>query len=213
MSRWERLSPLAGVAAVVLWIVGLALTKAPDTSSDKTDAQILTVYQHNANRILVASWLFMLGCVFFLWFAGTLRVRMAEAEGGGHTFTGIAFGAAVAAVVFGIGNTAGPVAVAINKNDVSAATAGALTHLTDLFFVGTEMSLIAMFAAAAVVAFRTGLFPKWWAILMWIVAVVLVIGPIGWAAVIFALPIWTLGTTFMLMRQRSDRAQVAPAAA
>jgi hypothetical protein len=107
----------------------------------------------------------------------------------------------------------GPVAVAINKNHVSAATAGALTHTVDLFFVGIEMALIAMFAAAAVVAFRTGLFPKWWAILMWIVAVVLVIGPIGWAAVIVAFPIWTLGSTFMLMRQRSDSPQVAPAAA
>ncbi len=213
MSRLERLSPLAGVAAVVLWIVGLALTKAPDTSSNKTDAQILGVYQHNANRILVASWLFMLGCVFFLWFAGTLRSRMMEAEGGRHTFTGIAYGAAVGAVVFGIATMGGPVAVAINKNDVSAATAGALTHITDMFFVGAEMTLIGLFTAAAVVAFRTGLFPKWWAILMWIVAVVLVIGPIGWAAVIFGVPIWTLGTTFMLMRRRRDSARVAPAAA
>jgi hypothetical protein len=213
MSRWERLSPLAGVAAVVLWIVGLALTKAPDTSTDKTDAQILSVYQHNANRILVASWLFMLGCVFFLWFAGTLRARLAEAEGGRHTFTGIAYGAAVGAVVFAIGTMAGPVAVAINKNDVSAATAGALTHIDDLFFVGAEMTLIGLFAAAAVVAFRTGLFPRWWAILMWIVVVVLVIGPIGWAAVIFGVPVWTLGTTFMLMRQRGDSPRVAPAAA
>jgi hypothetical protein len=213
MSRWERLSPLAGVAAVVLWIAGLALTKTPDTSGDKTDAQILGVYQHNANRILVASWLFMLGCVFFLWFAGALRARMAEAEGGQHTFTGIAYGAAVGAVVFGIGAMAGPVAVAINKNDVSAATAGTLTHTNDLFFIGIEMTLIGLFTAAAVVAFRTGLFPKWWAILMWIVAVVLVIGPIGWAAVIFALPIWTLGTTFMLMRRSGDSARVAAAAA
>jgi hypothetical protein len=213
MSRWERLSPLAGVAAVVLWIVGLALQKAPDTSSDKTDAQMLAVYQHNANRILVASWLFMLGCVCFLWFAGTLRARMAEAEGGRHTFTGIAFGAAVGSVVLAIGTMAGPVAVAINKNDVSPATAGALTHIADLFFVGAELTLVAMFAAAAVVAFRTGLFPKWWAILMWIVAVVLVIGPIGWAAVIFAVPIWTLGTTFILMRGTGDSARVAAAAA
>jgi hypothetical protein len=108
---------------------------------------------------------------------------------------------------------AGPVAVAINKNDVSAATAGALTHIDDLFFVGTEMTLIALFAAAGVIAFRTGLLPKWWAILMWLVAVVLVIGPIGWAAVIFALPIWTLGTTVMLMRRRRDSTQIAPAAA
>jgi hypothetical protein len=213
MTRLERLSPLAGVAAVVLWIVGLALTKTPDTSSHKTDAQILSVYQHNANRILLASWLFMLGCVCFVWFAGMLRSRMAEAEGGRTTFTAIAFGAAIGAAAFGIAQMGGPVAVAINKNDVSAATAGALTHTVDLFFVGIEMALIAMFAAAAVVAFRTGLFPRWWAILMWIVAVVLVIGPIGWAAVIFALPIWTLGTTFMLMRGHGDSAQVAPAAA
>jgi hypothetical protein len=174
---------------------------------------MLAIYQHNANRILVASWLFMLGCVCFLWFAGALRARMTEAEGGRHTFTGITFGAAVASVVFAIGTMAGPVAVAINKKHVSAATAGALTHISDMFFVGAELTLIAMFAAAAVVAFRTGLFPKWWAILMWIVAVVLVIGPIGWAAVIFAVPIWTLGTTFMLMRGSRDSARVAAAAA
>jgi hypothetical protein len=213
MSRWERLSPLAGVVAVVLWIAGLAITDAPDTSTDKTDAQILSVYQHHANSILFGSWLFMLGCVFFLWFAGTLRGRMEEAEGDRHTFTGIAFGAAVAATVFGVGTMAGPMAVAINKNDVSAATAGALTHVDDLFFVGAELTLIAMFAAVAVVAFSTGLLPKWWAALMCLVAVVLVIGPIGWAALIFGLPIWTLGTTFMLMRQDRDSARVAPAAA
>jgi hypothetical protein len=86
MSRWERLSPLAGVVAVALWLAGLAITKAPDTSTDKTDAQILSVYQHHADNILLGSWLFMLGCVFFLWFAGTLRSRMAEAEGGRMTF-------------------------------------------------------------------------------------------------------------------------------
>jgi len=213
MSRWERLSPLAGVLAVVLWIAGLAITDAPDTSTDKTDAQILSVYQHHANNILLGSWLFMLGCICFLWFAGAFRARMAEAEGGLNTFAGISFGAAVAATVFGVGTMAGPVAVAINKNDVSAATAGALTHVDDLFFVGAELTLVAMFAAAAVVAFRTGLLPKWWAALMCLVAVVLAIGPIGWAAMIFGLPIWTLGTTFMLMRGHRDSTRVAPAAA
>jgi hypothetical protein len=129
---------------------------------------------------------------------------MAEAEGGRNTFTGIGFGGAVAVTVFGVGTAAGPLAVAINKNHVSAATAGALTHVDDLFFVGAELTLVALFAAAGVVAFHTGLLPKWWAALMWLVAVVLVIGPIGWAAMIFGLPIWTLVTTFMLMRRRGD---------
>jgi hypothetical protein len=213
MTRIERWSPLAGVVAVALWIVGIALQKAPDTSSDKTDADILSVYQHHSNQILVSSWLFMLGCVFFIWFAGQLRSRLAETEGGTNTFATIAFGAAVASAALGILLMGGPVAVAINKNDVSPATAGALTHIGDAFFVGVEMTLIAMFVAVAVIALRTGIFPRWWAVLMLIVAVVLVIGPIGWAAVIFATPIWTLVTTWMLLRPRGRRPEVAPAAA
>lgn len=213
MSRLERWSPLAGVLAVVLWIVGLALQKAPDTSTKKSDAEILAVYQHNANRILLASWLFMLGCICFLWFAGIVRARLADAEGVRSTFASLAFGGAVASAVFGIGTMAGPVGVAINKDDISASAASALTHLGDVFFVGTEFALIVLFAAVAAVAFQTRLFPRWWAALLVLVAVVLVIGPIGWAAVIFATPIWTLVTAWMLMRSNSRRVEIASAAA
>jgi hypothetical protein len=213
MSGIERWSPLAGVAAVALWIVGLAVNDAPDTSTKKTDAEILSVYQHHSNQIIVASWLFMLGCVCFVWFAGMVRSRLVEAENGTNTFSTLAFGGAVAAAVFGIGTMGGQMAVAINKNDVSPATAGALTHLSDAFFIGVEMTLIVLFVAVAVASFRTRVFPKWWAALLLIVAVVLVIGPIGWAAVIFATPIWTLGTAWMLLRPRGRRPQVAPAAA
>jgi hypothetical protein len=42
---------------------------------------------------------------------------------------------------------------------------------------------------------------------------VLVVGPIGWAAVVFATPIWTLVTTWMLVRPRALRPELAPAAA
>lgn len=213
MSRLERWSPLASVLAVVLWIVGLALQKAPDTSTKKSDAEILAVYQHNANRILLASWLFMLGCICFLWFAGIVRARLADAEGVRPTFASLAFGGAVASAVFGIGTMAGPVGVAINKDDISASAASALTHLGDVFFVGTEFALIVLFAAVAAVAFQTRLFPRWWAALLVLVAVVLVIGPIGWAAVIFATPIWTLVTAWMLMRSNSRRVEIASAAA
>ena len=99
MTRFERWSPLAGVAAVALWIVGLAVNDAPDTSTKKIDAAILGVYQNHSNQILVASWLFTLGCVLFIWFAGTLRARLAEVEGGPATFSALAFGGAVAAAV------------------------------------------------------------------------------------------------------------------
>ena len=48
---------------------------------------------------------------------------------------------------------------------------------------------------------------------MVVVAVVLVIGPIGWAALIFATPIWTLGTSFMLLRSNARRPVAAATAA
>ena len=41
-------------------------------------------------------------------------------------------------------------------------------------------------------AIRTATLPKWWAIVNVVLAVVLVIGPIGWAGLIFGMPLWTL---------------------
>jgi len=62
----------------------------------------------------------------------------------------------------------------------------------------------------AVVAFRTKVLPKWWAILMVLVAIVLLIGPIGWAGLIFGVPIWTLVTAGMMLW--SPRRVVGPGA-
>ena len=49
---------------------------------------------------------------------------------------------------------------------------------------------------------------------MVLVAVVLVIGPIGWAGLIFGLPVWTLGTSlFVLLGRPQPRTSMAPATA
>ena len=89
--------------------------------------------------------------------------------------------------------------------------AGAFHHLSDGFFVGAEIALVVVFLAGAVAALRTGVLPKWWAWLMVLVAIVLVIGPIGWAALIFGTPIWVLGTTAMLLRTPTARREIQPA--
>ena len=62
------------------------------------------------------------------------------------------------------------------------------------------------------VALRSRIFPKAWAWFSFLFAVILVIGPIGWAALIFGLPIWVLGTTFFLTR-RSETAAAEPVTA
>ena len=206
-SRFDRISTLVmGVLAPALWIAGIlvgqSLTdKLPNNASD---AQVLTWLNANQNLVIAGGWLFMTGCLAFIWFAGLLRSRLAEAEGGNHTLSTIGFAGAVAAAVFGIGTQA-QLASAINASEVSAPTAGMFHHLGDLFFVGAELSLIVLLASVAVLAFRVAAVPRWWGVFSGLIAVVLWIGPIGWAALIFGLPVWTLGTAILLVRAPRSR--------
>lgn len=214
LTRFERLSALiTGPLAVALWIAGLVVGQGlTDKLPDKaTDPQVLAWLQDNKNLVIAGSWLFATGCIVFIWFAGVLRARLAAAETEGHTLSTIAYAGAVAAAIFGIGTQA-DIGAAINASDVSAPTAGMFHHLGDLFFVGAELSLIVPMAAVAVLAFRTRAVPRWWGVFTALIAVVLWIGPIGWAALIFGTPLWVLGTTLLLFRpQRPGRAAAIPA--
>ena len=160
-SRFDRISALVtGVLATGLWIAGLVIgqgltDRLPDNASD---ARVLTWLHANKNLTIVGGWLFMTGCLAFIWFAGVLRSRLADAEGGNHTLSTIGYAGAVAAAVFGIGTQA-DVGSAINASDVTPATAGMFHHLGDLFFVGAELALIVLMASVAVLAFRVAAVP------------------------------------------------------
>jgi hypothetical protein len=207
---------LPAVLAVALWIAGLVVI---NSFSDKiphhpTDAQLLAWFQGNQNSILSGGWLWVLGCLAFLWFVALLRPRLADAEGGHHTYTTLAFAGAAAATVFGFLIQAGDMGAAIDHDSISAATAGTLHNMTDVFFVCGELALIPFFVGVAVVAFRTAVLPKWWAAFSVLIAVVLVIGPIGWAALIFGTPVWLLGTGLIVgSTPRVQRRAVAAATA
>ncbi len=62
------------------------------------------------------------------------------------------------------------------------------------------------------IAFRTSVLPKWWAAFSILIAVVLLVGPIGWAALIFGTPVWLLGTGLIVgSKPRARQRAVAPA--
>ena len=207
---------LPAVLAVGLWIAGLVVI---NKFSDKiphnpTDAQLLTWIQGNQNPVISGGWLWMVGCLSFLWFAALLRPRLADAEGGAHTYTTLAFAGAAAATVFGLLIQAGDVGAGIDQDSISAATAGVLHNASDMFFVCAELALIPFFVGIAVVAFRTAVLPKWWAAFSILIAIVLLIGPIGWAALIFGTPVWLLGTGLIVgSRPRVRQRKVATATA
>jgi hypothetical protein len=191
---------LPAVLAVALWILGLVVINefSDAIPHHPTDAQLLAWIQGNQNPVLSGGWLWVLGCLSFLWFAALLRPRLAEAEGGHHTYPTLAFAGAAAATVFGFLIQAGDMGAAIDQDSISAATAGTLHNMSDVYFIAAELALIPFFAGVAVVALRSGLLPKWWAAFSILVAIVLVIGPIGWAALIFGTPVWLLGTGLLV---------------
>ena len=145
----------------------------------------------------------MIGCLAFLVFAVVLHERLAAAEGGSRMFANIAFVGALAVGVFGLlvlrpGDRGGDQFRRHQRLD-----GGALSHLGDAFFVAAELSAILLMLGTGMVALRTGLLPKWFAWFGFLLAVVLVIGPIGWAGLIFGLPVWVLVTTFFLVRREA----------
>lgn len=208
-TKAERWASFAGVVAVVLWIVGIFVVESAGiTEEGASDAEILANYQDDANSILVGSWIFMVGCLAFLWFAVVLRQRLGEAEGGTRMFSNVAFLGAAATGAFALLTNGPDIAAAIAEDDLSPAAAAAMGTLGDAFFVAAELSAILLMIGAGAVALLSGLFPKWWAWFSFLVALILLIGPIGWAALIFGLPLWILGTTFFLVRQEGPA--VAP---
>ena len=74
---WERYAPLTGVLAVVFWVIG---TIVRETAVEmKTPATLLDSYRTEEGSILLGGFVWLLGTLFFFWFLGSLRARLAAA--------------------------------------------------------------------------------------------------------------------------------------
>lgn len=216
IDRVERVSALAGVLAVLLWVGGVTLIGGghvglPGGIPEEGAEEVLVHFQGNADAVVSGSWLFMLGSLAFLWFTGILRSRLLRAEGGAGTFASIAFAGGVATGVFALGLPAGGVVAALGVDQLGASEAAALNALEAAFFIGAELSAIVLLAASAVVALRTAVLPRWWVGMSILLAVWLAIGPIGWIGVLAGIPLWTITTSLILARADQYAQPTVPA--
>jgi type IV secretory pathway TrbD component len=207
--RWA----LVGLLTVALWVAGVFLVTRSQPGDHATGVQILTFYKGHTDTILVGGWLFMLGCLGFVTFVAGLRPRLADAVGAASQLPVLALAGAAMTGVFGMLFAATDVAGGIDKTEIGPATAATFHHAGDLFFVCAELAAILPVGVVAVLAWRTRVLPRWWAAFSGLIAVVLIVGPIGWLGLIFGLPIWTLGTSlFVLLGSRTGMRAAAAAA-
>ncbi len=203
---------LTGLLAVVLWIVGLTLLTHNGPADHATGSEILAWYRSDTNTILLGGWLFMLGCLSFVTFLSGLRVRLADVLGASSPLPGLALAGAAIAGVCGMLTAAVDVGGAIDKSDIGPSTAAAFHHFLDVFFVSAELAAILPVAVVAVAAWRTRILPRWWAAFSGLVAVVLLIGPIGWLGLIFGVPVWMIGTSLFVLLRSPERVRGTAAA-
>jgi len=203
VSKWERWAPLAGVLAVPFWVAGVIFvsTKAKGSKGP----EILASYQQHSDGILVGALLWSIGVLLFIWFLGSLRSHLLAAEGGDGRLANLAYGGGLVASAIALLIPAVDEVGALNKHDINASGASVLHHFSDAFFIATEYALPILFFATAIVALRYAALPKWLGWLSALVGIVLLIGPIGWAALIFATPIWTLIVSILLWRRAEAR--------
>jgi hypothetical protein len=199
VTPWERVAPLAGIVAVILWVVGaIVLFSAAD---EETAREVLAAYRDDAGSILAGGFIFQLGTLFFIWFLGSLRSRLQSVEGGVGRRAAIAFGAGLATAIFLLGLPATDMAGALADDDeLSAPMASAVHTLGDAFFIGAELAAAPLLVAVALVVLQTGVLPRWLAWVSLLLALVLVVLPIGWAGLLFAYPLWVLAVSVLLWR-------------
>jgi hypothetical protein len=210
MSTDNRRWAFAGPITVGLWILGVFLVTKGQPGNHATGGQILGFYKSHTNTILLGGWFFMLGCLGFVTFVSGLRARVMN---GASQLAGLAVAGATMTGVFGMLFAATDVGGAIDKTEISTATAATFHHAGDLFFVCAELSAVLVVGSIAIMAWKTRVLPRWWTVYSGLLVVVLVAGPIGWIGLIFGLPIWTLGTSLFVLLGSRDRMPAAAAAA
>jgi type IV secretory pathway TrbD component len=199
--RWALVGPLT----VALWIVGLALLTHHQPGEHASGSEILAWYKAHTDSILLGGWLFMIGCLGFVLFVAGVGRRLALPV--------LALAGAAVAAVSGMLTAAVDVAGGLDKSDITPATAATFHHAVDVFFITAELTAVLPLAVVAVIAWRTRGVPRWWAAFSGLVAVVLMIGPIGWIGLIFGVPIWTLGTSLFVLLGSRARMRTAAATA
>jgi hypothetical protein len=189
---WERWAGVAGIAFVVLYVVGFAVGGEPPDA----DAELIARYADSGERAKEFAAFFLIGAaaLAFVLFVSGLRSLLARSEAEPRTLTTIAWAGGVACA-----------ALVLAGNAVSRATASAAddegfrldpnTHdivesAGFLLFVSAAFAAILLVFAASLGALRYGILPGW---LGWAGIVVAALLPSAFAFVGFLiLLVWVL---------------------
>jgi hypothetical protein len=208
--RLERLALLGGALGAVLWVVSvLVLEGVGNPSGPSGGAEIAEFYRDERTAILIAATLHVLGGFLFLWFVAALRPVL-EAGGSPSWLTTAAVIGGTAGGALMLAMTGGQSTGATTDTELlTPDTAIVFWRLAHGFFVAAEIALAVFLGALSILALRRLVLPRWLGWFGLAVTVLLLIPPIGWAALLFLLPLWLIVTSVVLWRRSSATHDVA----
>ena len=177
--NWQRVSPLAGVAAVAAMVTGFALTSGtPATTDDNAKIENYFNVARHHSKLQVGFVVFLVGVLFLLFFFSTLRARIVAHERGTARLGALVWGAGVASAVVWLTAFAFLNGPGFAVDDTSKFKLDANTYrLTSDIGYALWISAVALGSlvvwASSSAAFRTHVLPRWFAWVGVVVGVVL----------------------------------------
>jgi hypothetical protein len=209
--RLERLALLGGAIGAALWVISLFLLEgAGNPAGPSGGEEIVRFYQDSRTAILLAATLHVLGGFFFLWFLASLRSVLA-AGGAPSWLTTATLVGGVAGGALLLGMTGGQSTGATTDPELlTPDSAIVFWRLAHGFFVGAEVALAVFVGALSILALRRVVLPRWLGWFGVVVTVLLLIPPIGWAALLFLVPVWVIIVSVILWRTSGRSSVLAP---
>jgi hypothetical protein len=200
----RRVTPLAGVLSVVLFVIGVFVLESGDTpGDDATGAEIAAYFADTLDRLAIGALLWGVGIIALIWFLDGLRTHILPAS---DQLARLTYGFGFAAALFILASVMPDVAGALASDNLDRkldpGAAEAFDSMGDAFFIAAEIMLAGFFSAVGLAAVRGRSLPMWLGWISLALAIVALILPIGWAVVIFAFPLWILVVSALMWMRR-----------
>jgi hypothetical protein len=188
-----RAGAIAGILFSILLIVSVVLIRlsVPDSPRDPG-----TWLSHSAKSIGLALDLLPFAGIAFLWFMGVLRDRMGADEDRFLATVFLGSGLLFLAIIFASSAVIGALMMAYEAIPEKLMNSGTYTFARTLAYELVNVYALRMagvfMISTCTLAIRIGMFPRWMALLGYVLALFLLlsIGRFGWAPLVF--PLWTL---------------------
>jgi len=217
--REEQLAPLAGVAVLVLGLAGLIVLEGPANRPEvDVGPRYFVAYFDKEGSVVLGSFLLLLSIGFFLWFLGSLRAVLRTAEGGAGRLSATAYGGGIATVALLSALPGVSVLGALDAEHLTPQAAKTIFLLGDAFLYPAAMTAAVLVGATGLLAVRTGALPRWLGWPSLLLALWLLVPPLGSAAgtpenpagwtslaAVTSVPLWTAITGVVLVAAAGSR--------